>query len=71
MEDKTMKWQPIETAPMMQGEWLLGHGDGLNIWDCTFVMEWDDDEGWIEVYSDVCVKPTHWMLLPVAPEARK
>jgi hypothetical protein len=60
-------WQPIETAPRIDGEIVLGVL-GLKAWP----MEWSDyADGWIAANeSPDLVLPqnaTHWMPLPTPP----
>ena len=59
-----MEWQPIETAPKDGTRVLLviDHGEwGDKVWTGL----WAD--GWIVSYGKTTNEPTHWMLLPEAP----
>lgn len=68
-----MYWKKISSAPK-DGTWFLAHGNGPGIEKCPFVCNraWDIEHRnrayWEEVYSEVKVRPTHWMPLPDSPE---
>ena len=64
--DLLPQWQPIGTAPK-DGSFIIGHGDGVAIENCPYIMEWSEGDGWVEAYSEVDVTPTHWMPLPTPP----
>jgi hypothetical protein len=59
-------WQSIETAPK-DGTWILGFGDGPSTVRYLYVMAWSIGNGWLEIYSDATMRPTHWMPRPAAP----
>jgi hypothetical protein len=53
-------WQPIETAPeagYIIGAWLDG-----DRWRVAQVFNENDE--WVDVFSDRIHSPTHWMPLP-------
>lgn len=60
-----MSWQPIETAPQDETQFLGWNGSRM---DRTWVG-WHDGTGPVYVYADyVSWKPTHWMSLPEPPK---
>lgn len=60
-----MSWQPIETAPQDETQFLGWNGSWM---DRTWVG-WHDGTGPVYVYADyVSWKPTHWMSLPEPPK---
>lgn len=63
-----MEWLPIETAPK-SNRYILLHGDGSAISDCTYVGSWDsEDSRWIIMggYGEY-LEPYFWMPLPAPP----
>ena len=64
------QWQPIETAPKVDGAHILVFGNSPESIECIFVAAWDDFfEGFREVYGGEFVDATHWMSCPRSPEA--
>lgn len=61
-----MNWQPIETAPKDDTEFLGWNGASIEkTW-----RGWHDGEKPVYVYADYWSwLPTHWMPLPSPPEA--
>jgi hypothetical protein len=63
-------WRPIDSAP--KDRWIMAHGDGDAIQDCPFICQWyGKRDGWIEVYSDTPVRPTHWRPLDPPPPSKE
>jgi hypothetical protein len=61
------EWQPIETAPKTGESILLGHAKGCA--DGRWLQAaYDGNGAWIWAY--IHLNPTHWMSLPILPEAR-
>lgn len=73
-------WLPIETAPKDEtrilmvvsgfavciGWWFIEAGK----WMTTDAEDYDDDGAWEHTVSNTEYRPTHWMPLPEAPNAR-
>jgi hypothetical protein len=69
---RLMKWQPIETAPKVDGvRVLLGWVETIFPVSTGFyyaaIDRWCDDA----TENDYCPQPTHWMPLPTPPSAHK
>lgn len=71
----TQAWQPISTAPKIEGMQILGWSVGNGI----VIYEWSDDLGgtggewWVahdtEGWATRGWTPTHWMPMPPPPDA--
>ena len=64
-----LQWQPIETAPKIEGEWILIFGkQPFYGTDEISFAEYDSDK---KLYIDLTgqnIEPTHWMYLPKPPK---
>lgn len=56
-----MKWQPIETAPRVELEDVIGF-DGEKV----FAMQWFEGK-WTDTFADI-VHPKSWHPLPAQPQ---
>lgn len=62
---KRIEWQPIETAPK-DGSSIIAHGKRFNKMIC-----WWNGKSWRIVYSNILLKPTHWLPIPGPPKERE
>ncbi len=59
-----MNWEPIETAPKLNGPLLMWEPS----FKCVVIAYWDSRNMRWECYEGDTVKdPTHWMPLPEEP----
>ena len=63
-----LQWQPIETAPEIEGEWFLIYG--ISPFYGTGEVSiggYCEDKKVFEDITDQNINPTHWMPLPKPP----
>ena len=59
-------WQPIKTAPRIEGQHFLMFGHGADFAECIFIgMLWHGT--WADAFSMAAVDPTYWATLPNLP----
>jgi hypothetical protein len=73
--EKSVNWQPIETAPQ-DGTWFLAWWSGSQIMEPVYFGEyWEDGDdnplvGWCDSEGDHAPGPDYWYPLPEPPKRK-